>query len=116
MILKYEEMKLAEDNGRLLFEEIVEKIPEISITVLDDDFDDIEQDRNRKNTNEFAPNYIISYGIEDSYNLFNKHIKLFETDFIKYLEPKLTERSKNVLIEIETHLVTRVNQVYQSEK
>jgi len=43
MILKYNEMKSAENNGELLFEEIVEKVPEISLTVLDDDFDDIER-------------------------------------------------------------------------
>lgn len=43
MILKYNEMKSAENNGELLFEEIVEKVPEISLTVLHDDFDDIER-------------------------------------------------------------------------
>ena len=43
MILKYNEMKSAENNGELLFEEIVEKVPEISLTFLDDDFDDIER-------------------------------------------------------------------------
>jgi hypothetical protein len=43
MILKYNEMKSAENNGELLFEEILEKVPEISLTVLDDDFDDIER-------------------------------------------------------------------------
>jgi hypothetical protein len=36
MILKY-------NDGELLFGEIVEKVPEISLTVLDDDFDDIER-------------------------------------------------------------------------
>jgi len=43
MILKYDEMKLAELDGELLFEEIIEKLPEISLTVLDDDFDEIER-------------------------------------------------------------------------
>ena len=43
MILKYNEMKSAENNGELLFGEIVEKVPEISLTVLHDDFDDIER-------------------------------------------------------------------------
>ena len=43
MILKYNEMKSAVDEEDLLFEEVVEKIPEISLTVLDDDFDDVER-------------------------------------------------------------------------
>ena len=43
LTMKYQDMKSATDNDELLFEEVVEKIPEISITVLDDDFDDIER-------------------------------------------------------------------------
>jgi geranylgeranyl pyrophosphate synthase len=80
-----------------------------------DDFDDIEQDKLRKKS-EFSPNYIISYGLDESYNLFNKHIQLFNNDLKQYLTPQLTDRANNVICEIIEHLTTRVNQVYQSEK
>lgn len=43
MFLKYDEIKVAEQDGQLLFEEVLEKVPEISITILDDDFEDTER-------------------------------------------------------------------------
>ena len=43
LTMKYQDMKSATDNDELLFEEVVEKIKEIKITILDEEYENIER-------------------------------------------------------------------------
>ncbi len=48
-----------------------------------DDFDDLNQDTIRKSEGHFTPNYVLSYGKNDAFYVFNKSINEFKNDFDK---------------------------------
>lgn len=71
-----------------------------------DDFDDITQDTIRKAEGYFTPNFILSYGLNEAYLIFNNSINKFRDIYHKHI-------GKNIIIdEITIYLSTSVQKHY----
>lgn len=71
-----------------------------------DDFDDIEQDYNRKKDGEFSPNFILSYGMSSSYELFKSNQAIFQKLYSRFFN------ENQVVAEILEYLENQVNTVF----
>ena len=77
-----------------------------------DDFDDIQQDYERKRDGEFTPNFILTYGLDASKNLYEHHMNQFIETYTDIICGDTSHICYQLVSEIREYLTSNVYKRY----